>query len=102
MKRLLLSLGALSLLTVMPVTPASADPGNSPDLGIVDFCKVDVPTNHPDLSLGNCIGSRTTANHSLEGWSEHVCFFYENELPDIFDMFYASYSECVRDKASQI
>lgn len=102
MIRLILVAGILSLATMAPTAPARADPGNQPDFGFVDFCKTDVATNHPDLAVGNCVGSRTTSVHSLEGWSEHVCFFYQNELPDQFYLYYDTYSQCVIDKASSI
>lgn len=104
MYRLVLLLGALSLTTVTPVAaPAVAAPATSPDHGMLEFCRtVGVPT-YPDLTLGNCLASRTTFTvGAYQGWSEHVCFFYENELPDEFYAAYETYSECVVDKASQI
>lgn len=102
MIRLMLALAGLSLTTFTPVTPVLANPVSAPDLGILEFCQdVGVPT-YPDLSFGDCVASRTTSNHSLEGWSEHVCFFYQNELPDLFYSAYDDYDDCVRDKASQI
>lgn len=103
MKRLLLSLAALSLASAFPVTPALAAAPNPPDFGMLDFCRtVGVPT-FPDLSLGDCVASRTTSTvGAYEGWSEHVCFFYQNELPDEFYAVYDDYAACVVDKASQI
>ena len=102
MIRVSLLLGALSLTAMTPSAPAFADAPNPPDHGYVDFCKYIVPIATPDLSVGNCIGSRTTSYYSLEGWSEHVCFYYQNVLPDQFYAVYEDYNECVRDKASQI
>lgn len=103
MKTILLALGALSLTTVVPAAPALAAPATSPDHGMLEFCQdVGVPT-FPDLTLGNCLASRTTYTvGAYEGWSEHVCFFYQNELPDEFYAAYDTYAECVVDKASQI
>jgi hypothetical protein len=102
MTRLMLALGVLSLTTVMQAAPAFADPTYPPDLGVVDFCKNDVPTNHPDLTIGNCIGSRSTFYRTLEGWAQHVCFFIQSQQPDDFYAVYDTYDECVRDKASAL
>lgn len=102
MNRLLLALGALSLTTVMPAAPVFADPPNPPDLGAVEFCKYDVPTNHPNLTVGNCIGSRSTYYRSWQGWAQHVCFFIESEQPADFYAVYDDYVECVRDKADAL
>ena len=99
MSRFLLILGAASLAALTPSAPASAQSGPGAS-GIVDFCKSDVPTNHPSLSVGNCVGSRTTYYVSTyEGWPQHVCSFMQSEQPTDFYLAYNSYVECVRDKA---
>ena len=94
------SLATLSLLTLMPATPAAAD-SSSANLGIVDFCKVDVPTNHPDQPLGSCIAFQSTNfRDNLNGLVPHVCSYIETVRPDVFDSLYDSYDACVRDRAS--
>lgn len=102
MIRLVLAFATLSMSALTPVVPAVADTVSPPDFGIIAFCKYDVATNHPELNVGDCVASRTTSYRSLEGWSEHVCFFYQNELPDLFYAAYDDYDDCVRDKASAI
>lgn len=101
MIRLTHTLAACALLTLMPATPAAADPANPPNLGIVDFCKVDVPANHPDQPLGACISFQSTNfRDNLNGLVPHLCSYMEDVHPELFDAFYDSYDECVRDKAS--
>ena len=98
MTRFILALGALALTSSMPVAPAFAEPPNPPNLGILDFCRVDVPANHPNLTFGSCVGSRTTANHTFYGWVPHACAFMESEQPDDFYAVYSTHSECVIDR----
>jgi hypothetical protein len=104
MKRMIAILGAVSLLTLMPVTPAAADTAGSSadaDLGIIDFCKVDVPTNHPDLPLGSCISFQSTNfRDNVDGLIPHLCSYIQAVHPDLFDMFYDSFTDCVTDRAS--
>lgn len=100
MTRLSSVLAAFSLLTLVPATPAVAAPSNPPDLGIVDFCKVDVPANHPDQPLGACISFQSTNfRDNLNGLVPHLCTYMQDEYPDVFYAYYDTYSECVRDKA---
>lgn len=104
MKRMIAILSAMSLLTLMPATPALAGTGGNSanaDLGAVAFCKVDVPTNHPDLSLGSCIGFQSTNfRDNYNGLVPHLCSFVEATAPDVFDSIYDSYSACITDGAS--
>jgi hypothetical protein len=104
MNRITSLLGAMSLLTLMPTAPALADTsGNSAnaDLGAVAFCKVDVPTNHPDLSLGSCIGFQSdNFRNNYIGLVPHLCTYVQATAPDVFDSIYDSYSACITDGAS--
>lgn len=103
MKYLMNLIAATALASVMPVTPAFAQASGQGATGIVDFCKYDVPTNHPSLKVGNCVGSRTTYYVSTDnGWPQHVCFFIQSEQPDDFYAVYDTYQECVIDKASAL
>jgi hypothetical protein len=100
MRIVTMSLAALSLLTLMPAAPAAAD-SSSANLGIVDFCKVDVPTNHPDMHVGNCVSFQSTNfRDNLDGLVPHLCSYIETVHPDVFDSSYDSYDACVRDRAS--
>lgn len=105
MIRSFLALSALAIATLTPIAApaAAAGPPSSADHGMLEFCQTVGLPAYPDLTLGDCLASRTTFTvGAYEGWSEHVCFFYENELPDQFYAAYDNYSECVVDKASQI
>ena len=74
MKRIICLLAATSLMTLVPSTPALATNPNA-DLGAVAFCKVDVPTNHPDQHLGDCVQVRFARRIA-------VCFMRQRHVAD--------------------
>jgi hypothetical protein len=104
MNRITSLLAAMSLLTLIPATPALADTGGNSanaDLGAVAFCKVDVPTNFPDQPLGDCLGIQSTAGRgNLTGAAPNVCEFVQDEIPDLFAEYYTSFNACVQDGGS--
>jgi hypothetical protein len=101
MKRAMTFFAAVSLLTLMPAAPAAAAPNPYPDLNAVNFCRVDVPTNHPDQSLGNCVGFQSlNYRDNFNGLVSHLCSYLESQNPDLFYAYYDTFDECVVDKAS--
>lgn len=104
MKRVMSVIAAMSLLTLIPATPAAADSGGNSanaDLGAVAFCQVDVPTNHPNDRLGDCIGFQSVNyRDNLDGLVAHICSFLETNYPDVFYSSYDDFDQCVTDRAS--
>lgn len=101
MKVLTTFFAAASLLTLMPASPAMADTPDSADLGIVNFCKYDVPTNHPDEHVGNCVSFQSTNfRDNVNGLIPHLCFYIQDAHPDLFYSAYDSYEDCILDRAS--
>jgi hypothetical protein len=95
----------MSLLMLMPASPAAAANGGSnsanADLGAVAFCQVDVPTNHPNDSLGDCIGFQSVNyRDNFDGLVAHICSFLETDYPDVFYSSYDDFDQCVTDRAS--
>ena len=94
-------IAAASLVTLMPATPAVAGNSDVPELEIVSFCKYDVPTNHPDMHVGDCVAFQSTNfRDNLDGLVPHLCAYVEDVHPDLFDASYDSYDACIRDGAS--
>ena len=101
MNRITVVLSAVSLATLMPTAPAAADTPDTAHLGIIDFCKVDVPTNHPDMPLGSCISFQSTNfRDNVDGLIPHLCSYLEAVHPDLFYTYYDSFTDCVTDRAS--
>lgn len=99
MKNLVMALAAISLATLLPATPAAAATPVA-ESGILDFCRVDVPTNHPEFHLGNCVGLLSAAEHGGSGYVPQQCRFVEIAYPAFFNSVYDSYEDCVRDGGS--
>jgi len=92
---------AVSLLTLVPAAPAAADTPTSANLGIIDFCKVDVPTNHPDQPLGRCVAFQSTNfRDNVDGLIPQLCQYLEAVHPDVFEAYYDTFDQCVTDRAS--
>jgi hypothetical protein len=90
MKHLFVAL--LTLAATVPTVPANSAPPDSGKSGAVLFCRSLLP-DLPTANLGECV-SYVIVNEN--GFPAHDCdAFLENE-PELFYLFYESYSDCVR------
>jgi hypothetical protein len=107
MKRVITSLAAASLFTVMPVMPASAAPSGSSNNPTVDRC-VDGLDIYPASNLGNCVSLLTIAPLYFSGtggygmFTPQICNFFMNNRPDDFYSVYDSYDDCILDTATAL
>lgn len=99
MKNTAMAFAVFSLATLLPAAPAAAAPPVA-ESELLSFCRVDVPTNHPEFHLGNCVGLLSALNHGGSGYVPQLCRFVEIAYPATFDSAYNSYEDCVRDGAS--
>lgn len=82
-------------------TMASADSSNSGRY-IPSFCK-DVtsdPSNPPGVNVGRCVSVEETSwqneLHGSEGWAAHQCWLTETFAPDVFNLLFDSFADCVQ------
>jgi hypothetical protein len=90
MKRVSLMIACALATTTAPLVPIStalASPAG------VQHCRSDVLPNVPEANLGECVSYNKVSD---KGFPAHDCDAFLETAPDIFFLFYDSYSECVR------
>lgn len=99
MKKLSMLAATVALAIPAPIilpAPAMATNYN----GNSGFCR-DAAAEYGFSSVGECVSLYTTqANSNGNGWAAQICSYADEQEPDVFAYFYASYTDCVQDGAS--
>lgn len=101
MKKTLAVLSALALAIPVPLAmPSAAYAQIAPGQGAPGACRTDVLPFDPTANLGECVSSVNTFWNSPDhGFVTHICDAVLEIDPNFFELFYDSFSECVRDGA---
>ena len=100
MKRIATLVAAVALGVPAPlIVPAPAAAESR--VGVVDFCKVDVPQNPPAV-LGECVSFVNGLINETPGLIPIFCDYVEMFFPGDFYAVYDSQGECVTDRAAQL
>ena len=91
---------ALLIASSIPA-PAFAAPAPQGPPELVQFCKGDVAID-TRFTLGDCVGFLNTAISVAPGFIPQLCDYIRVLDPDTLYAAYDSYSECVRDGASEL
>lgn len=95
---------ALAMPGPLAVPTAAVAASNASNVG---FCKDYVASGYDSsLTLGQCISLLTTEGHyatdgsSAQGFGTHACQYVQNNYPDEFYTYYATFTDCVQDGGS--